>query len=162
MFHLAPHSTLNTSTSSLSPTSPVLMSSSSANPDLLSTNPFIQCEDPRQDGTSTGFHSSTKSGRYFLSPWSRAVTCSMSRSPEEYKDLDLLGDGLREMLLLSACLVRQQIRVIRQSWRRLKKFTHFSRCRVDLGSSLRCSHLAFGLCSCPLLSGSHLFDVFVA
>ena len=38
MVHLAPHSTLNTSTSSLSPTSPVLLSSSSPNPDLLSTH----------------------------------------------------------------------------------------------------------------------------
>ena len=59
MFHLAPHSTLNTSTSSLSPTSPVLLSSSSPKPDLLSTHPFIHCEDPRWDGTSTEFHSST-------------------------------------------------------------------------------------------------------
>ena len=44
---------------SLSPTSPVLLSSSSPNPDLLSAHPFIHCEDPRQDGTSTEFHSST-------------------------------------------------------------------------------------------------------
>ena len=36
MFHLAPHCTLNISTSSLSPTSPLLLSSSSPNPDLLS------------------------------------------------------------------------------------------------------------------------------
>ena len=57
MFHLAPHNTLNTSTSSLSPTSPVLLSSASPNPDLLSTHPFIHCEDPRQEG-STEFHSS--------------------------------------------------------------------------------------------------------
>ena len=41
MFHLAPHNTLNTSTSSLSPTSPVLPSSSSPNPDLLSTYSLI-------------------------------------------------------------------------------------------------------------------------
>ena len=60
MFHLAPRSILNTSTSSLSPTSPVLLSSSSPNPDLLSTH-FIHCGDPRQDGTSTEFHSSTSS-----------------------------------------------------------------------------------------------------
>ena len=59
MFHLAPHSTLNTSTSSFSPTSPVLLSSSSPKPDLLSTHPFIHCEDPLQDGTSTEFHSTT-------------------------------------------------------------------------------------------------------
>ena len=61
MFHLAPHNTLNTSTSSLSPTSPVLLSSASPDPDLLSTHPFIHCEDPRQDGTSAEFHSSTVS-----------------------------------------------------------------------------------------------------
>ena len=59
MFHLAPHSSLNTSTSSLSPTSPVLLSSSSPDPDLLSTHPFTHCEDPRRDGTSTEFHCST-------------------------------------------------------------------------------------------------------
>ena len=57
MFHLAPHSTLNTSTVSLSSTSIVLLSASS--PDLLSTHPFIHREDPRQDGTSEEFHSST-------------------------------------------------------------------------------------------------------
>ena len=43
MFHLAPHITLNTSTSSLSPASPVLLSSSSPNPDPLSTYPLIHC-----------------------------------------------------------------------------------------------------------------------
>ena len=59
MFHLAPHSTLNTSTSSLSPTSLVLLSSSSPNPDLFSTHPFIHCGTPRQHGTSAEFHSST-------------------------------------------------------------------------------------------------------
>ena len=51
MFHLAPHSTLNTSASTLSLTSPVLHSSASPTPDLLSTHPFTHCEDPRQDGT---------------------------------------------------------------------------------------------------------------
>ena len=40
MFHLAFHRTLNTSTSSLSLTSPVLVSSTSPNPNLLSTHPF--------------------------------------------------------------------------------------------------------------------------
>ena len=59
MFHLAPHNALITSTSSLSPTSPVSLPSSSLNPDLFSTYPLIHCEDPRQDGTSTEFHSST-------------------------------------------------------------------------------------------------------
>ena len=59
MFHLAPHSTLNTSTSSLPPSSLVLLSSSSPNPDLLSTCPTIHCDDPRQDGTSAEFLSST-------------------------------------------------------------------------------------------------------
>ena len=59
MFHLAPHSTLNSRRSSLSPSFPVSLSSSSPNPDLLSTHPFIHCEDPRRDGTSTEFRSST-------------------------------------------------------------------------------------------------------
>ena len=59
MFHLAPHRALNPCASSSSPTSLMLMSSSSPNPDLLCTHPFIHCEDPRQDGTSTEFHSST-------------------------------------------------------------------------------------------------------
>ena len=59
MFHLAPCSTLNTSTSSLSPISLVLLSSSSPNPDVLSTHPFIHCEDSREDSTSTEFHTST-------------------------------------------------------------------------------------------------------
>ena len=59
MFHFAPHSTLNTSTSSLPSTSLVLLSPSSPNPDLLSTYPIFHCEEPRQDGTSTEFHSST-------------------------------------------------------------------------------------------------------
>ena len=45
--------------SSLSLASLVLLSSSSPNPDLLSTHPCIHCEDPRQEGTSTEFHSST-------------------------------------------------------------------------------------------------------
>ena len=49
----------DTSTSSLSPASPVLRSSSSPIPDLLSTRPFIHCEDPRKDGTSTEFQSPT-------------------------------------------------------------------------------------------------------
>ena len=55
------HSLIHAS-SALSPTSPVLLSSSSPNPDLLSTIPFIHCEDPRQDGASTEFHSSTTTG----------------------------------------------------------------------------------------------------
>ena len=49
MFRLAPYSTLNTSTSSLLVASPVLHSSSSPTPDLLSTHPFTHCKDPRQD-----------------------------------------------------------------------------------------------------------------
>ena len=59
MFHHALHSTPNTSRSSLSPTSPVLLSSSPPNPDLLSTYPLVHFDDPRRDGTSTEFHSST-------------------------------------------------------------------------------------------------------
>ena len=37
----------------------MLLSSSSPNLDLLSTYPLIHCEDPRRDGISTEFHSST-------------------------------------------------------------------------------------------------------
>ena len=37
----------------------MLLSSSSPNPDLLASHPLILCEGPRQDGTSTEFHSST-------------------------------------------------------------------------------------------------------
>ena len=36
----------------------MLLSPSSPNPDLLSTHPFLHCEDPQHDGTSTEFHSS--------------------------------------------------------------------------------------------------------
>ena len=39
------------------PAQVVLLSSSSPNPDLLSTHPLIHCEDPRRDGISTEFHS---------------------------------------------------------------------------------------------------------
>ena len=55
--------TLSTSFPSLSSTSPVLMSPSSPKPDLLSTYPIIHCEDARQDGTSTSFHSCTETWR---------------------------------------------------------------------------------------------------
>ena len=51
--------TLSISSPSLFSTSPVLLSSSSPNPDQLSTYPIIHCDDPRQDGTSTEYHSST-------------------------------------------------------------------------------------------------------
>ena len=61
MRHVSPCASQYTSTSSLWPTtSLVLLSSASPNPDLLlSTYPLVHCEDPRQDGTSTEFHSST-------------------------------------------------------------------------------------------------------
>ena len=59
MVHPLLHATLSTSSPSLSSTSPVLLSSSSPNPDLLSTYPIIHCEDPRQDGTCTEYSSST-------------------------------------------------------------------------------------------------------
>ena len=59
MFHLALHCTSNTSTSSLTPTCPVLLSSSTPNPDLLSPTPSTHCKDPRQDGSSTELQSST-------------------------------------------------------------------------------------------------------
>ena len=53
MVHPLLHATLSTSSPSLSSTFPVLLSTSSPNPELLSTYPSIHCEDPRQDGTST-------------------------------------------------------------------------------------------------------------
>ena len=77
MFLLAPHSTLNTSTSSLPPTSPVFLSSSSPKPDLLSTDPLIHCEDPRRVGTSTEFHSSTQKSR----PARNLVSVTVNWSP---------------------------------------------------------------------------------
>ena len=59
MVHPLLHATLSTSSPSLSSTSLGLLSSSSPNPDLLSTYPLIHCEDPLQDGTSTEYPSST-------------------------------------------------------------------------------------------------------
>ena len=55
MFHLAPRCTLNTCTSSLSPASPVLLSSPTPNPDLLSPIPLFQ----RQECSSLEHKSST-------------------------------------------------------------------------------------------------------
>ena len=49
MSHPLLHATLNTSSPSLSSTSLVLLSSSSPNPDLLSTYSSFHCEDQRQD-----------------------------------------------------------------------------------------------------------------
>ena len=49
------HATLSTSSQALSSTSPVLFSSTSPTPALLSTHPKIHCEDPRQDGTSAEY-----------------------------------------------------------------------------------------------------------
>ena len=71
MAHVSPcasQHTEHTSTSSLSPTSPVFLSSSSPNPDL-STHPLIHCEDPRWDGTSTEFHASTRRTRQVSKRW---------------------------------------------------------------------------------------------
>ena len=48
-----------TSTSSLSLTSPVLHSSTSPTPDLLSTHPFNHCKDPRQHGPSAEYQPPT-------------------------------------------------------------------------------------------------------
>ena len=73
MFHFAPHSTLNSSTSSLSPTSPALLSSSSPNPDLLSTHPYFHCEHPRQDGHFYGIP-------LFHSIFTHTITQPLSRS----------------------------------------------------------------------------------
>ena len=73
MFHLAPHCILNTSTSSLSPASLVLLSSSTPNPGLLSPIPLFHGRSsvpwnifPPQGMiptglSSTGFWSTTKS-----------------------------------------------------------------------------------------------------
>ena len=71
------HATLSTSSPCLSSTSLVLLSSSSPNPDLLSTYPVIHCEDPRQDGISTEDASST------------ATASSRTRSRYEPKRIEL-------------------------------------------------------------------------
>ena len=77
---------------SLSSTSPVLLSSSSPNPDLLSTHPLIHCKDPRQDGTSTEFRSSTG-----LGPLRKGEPCQTggSRYNEQACDSQatILGNG---------------------------------------------------------------------
>ena len=49
------HATLSTSSQSLFTSPPVLFSSTSPTPGLLSTHPLIHCEDPRQDGTSVEY-----------------------------------------------------------------------------------------------------------
>ena len=54
-----PHSTLNTSTSYFFLTFPVLHSYTSPTPDLLSTHPFTDCKDPRQDDISTEYQNLT-------------------------------------------------------------------------------------------------------
>ena len=82
MFHLAPQSTLNTSTSSLSSTSSVLHSSTSPTTDLLFTRPYTHCKDPRQDGTSTEYQPLT------------TVVCTMSsRKMRVAKELKAAQDG---------------------------------------------------------------------
>ena len=52
-----PHLTLTTSTSSLSPTSPILQSSSSEHPSLLSHDPHIHCDDSRRGCGSSDLQS---------------------------------------------------------------------------------------------------------
>ena len=54
-----PHLTLTTSTSSFSPTSPILQSSSSTHPSLLSHDPYFHCDDSRRSCGSSDLQSST-------------------------------------------------------------------------------------------------------
>ena len=54
-----PHLTLTTSTSSLSPTSPILQSCSSTHPSLLSHDPYIHCDDSRRSCGSSDLQSTT-------------------------------------------------------------------------------------------------------
>ena len=54
-----PHLTLTTSTSSLSLTSPILQSSSSTHPSLLSHDPFLHCDDSRRSCGSSDLQSPT-------------------------------------------------------------------------------------------------------
>ena len=54
-----PHLTLTTSTSSLSPTSPILQLSSPTHPSLLSHDPYIHCEDSRRSCGSSDLQSPT-------------------------------------------------------------------------------------------------------
>ena len=104
------------------------LSSSSPNPDLLSTHPSIHCEGPRQDGTSTEFHSSTRYdtkrielGRNLVNPLNQVIdnqdvveevgvkplSCSQSLTHSAYAsaasiatppDSDLEDEQLRKML----------------------------------------------------------------
>ena len=62
MFHLAPHRTLNTRPRSLLPASPMLLSSSSPNPDLLSTHPFFSGHVHRKRSEQRDIHSCAKCG----------------------------------------------------------------------------------------------------
>ena len=98
MLHLAPHKTLNTSTSSLLTTSPVLHSSSSPTPDLLSTHPFTHCKDPRQDGTSTEFQSSTTFGPVSSQNIRTRWTHSSFDSNSLFAPCDNLDDVLQVLL----------------------------------------------------------------
>ena len=93
MFHLALHSTLNTSTSSLSlsPTSPVLRSSSSPNPDLWSKHPFVHREDPRWDGTSTEFHSSTPLPSLLRIELNRILVNPQNQIIDDQDDIEEIG-----------------------------------------------------------------------
>ena len=62
-----PHLTLTTSTSSLSPTSPILQSSSSTHPSLLSHDPNVHCDDSRRSCGSSDLQSHT--GIELLRSW---------------------------------------------------------------------------------------------
>ena len=56
-----PHLTLNTSTSSLSLTSPIFQTFSPSHPSPLAHDPYLICEDSRQSGGSTQIPSLTSS-----------------------------------------------------------------------------------------------------
>ena len=87
MFHPAPHSTLNTSTSSLS-ASPLMHSSTSPTPDLLSTHPFTHCKDPRQGGTSTEYQP--------LPHWDTVMIESLGEDTSCNQPLELRDESTQE------------------------------------------------------------------
>ena len=74
-----PHLTLTTSTSSLSRTSPILQSSSSTHPSLLSHDPYLHCDDSRRSCGSSDLQSPTLSSRihgirhHLLADWDQVM-----------------------------------------------------------------------------------------
>ena len=84
------HPLLHTSSPSLSSTSLVLLSSSSPNADLLSTCPIIHCEDPRQDGTSTEYPSSTGYERKRIE-LNRILVKPQNQTIDDQDDIEKIG-----------------------------------------------------------------------